>query len=492
MQAMRGEERKLNKNAGFSLVELLIAVTILAIIVIPLLHMFVTTSRLNGKAKQKQRATTVAQNLIEGMKAYDIDELREQFNQPVDGFYVMDSKLIHGSIKEDFDREKSDPAFSGDSSEAEPEAPGVYYFTLEDIRMQGSSYDALIKVDATGYMSGNLTSEAGSADDGKAHHDLALNGSNIAMPGSVNKGGGGAKKDGSYLQDYDMNYKLLNMLATKYGFTLEEIPTIREFISHGGTISRTITLNLRAGAPDAEGNNTFDADIRFKYNCSYKGSVTEEFIPITAQADPGPMGQPCGFTGENFYLFYYPLYGAVSDEIVINNESNQPLRLYIVKQVAKKDPSAVASPDPDEFEASKDELTDSQLNAAEMAYRVKVNVIDSGADNVKIRTNLGVNLVNAAFGGGASPHPEGTLPTTDAEKQDLPTQATFTLNGAPGINLNIFSLSGIRYQGTGTNDEITDVIFDIEVSIFKEGAYAENFDPSKSERLVVVEGSKNN
>ena len=51
MQAMRGEERKLNKNAGFSLVELLIAVTILAIIVIPLLHMFVTTSRLNGKAK---------------------------------------------------------------------------------------------------------------------------------------------------------------------------------------------------------------------------------------------------------------------------------------------------------------------------------------------------------------------------------------------------------------------------------------------------------
>ena len=53
MQAMRGKERKLNKNAGFSLVELLIAVTILAIIVIPLLHMFVTTSRLNGKAKQK-------------------------------------------------------------------------------------------------------------------------------------------------------------------------------------------------------------------------------------------------------------------------------------------------------------------------------------------------------------------------------------------------------------------------------------------------------
>ena len=477
MQAMRGEERKLNKNAGFSLVELLIAVTILAIIVIPLLHMFVTTSRLNGKAKQKQRATTVAQNLIEGMKAYDINELREQFNQPVDGFYVMDSKLIHGSIKEDFDREKSDPAYKGEPSEVIPEAPGVYYFTLEDIRMQGSSYDALIKVDATGYMSGNLTSEAGSADDGKAHHDLALNGSNIAMPGSVNKGGSGAKKDGSYLQKDAMNQELLTKIRTEYSLSETAVPTVREFLALGGKISRTITLNLKNGALNADGDPVFDADILFQYTCNYNGTDIT-FIPATQQPDLGGVGEPCGFVGENFYLFYYPLYGAVSDEIVINNESHKPVRVYIAKQIAGDD--------------SEEKLSDAQLNAAEMAYRVKVNVIDSGADNVKIRTNLGVNLVNAAFGGGASPHPEGTLPTTDAEKQDLPTQATFTLNGAPGINLNIFSLSGIRYQGTGTNDEITDVIFDIEVNIFKEGAYTENFDPSKSERLVVVEGSKNN
>ena len=167
------------------------------------------------------------------MKAYDINELREQFNQPVDGFYVMDSKLIHGSIKEDFDREKSDPAFSGDSSEAEPEAPGVYYFTLEDIRMQGSSYDALIKVDATGYMSGNLTSEAGSADDGKAHHDLALNGSNIAMPGSVNKGGSGAKKDGSYLQKDAMNQELLTKIRTEYSLSETAVHAKENAASNG-------------------------------------------------------------------------------------------------------------------------------------------------------------------------------------------------------------------------------------------------------------------
>ena len=36
--------QQLNKNAGFSLLELLIAVTILAIITIPMLHMFVTSA----------------------------------------------------------------------------------------------------------------------------------------------------------------------------------------------------------------------------------------------------------------------------------------------------------------------------------------------------------------------------------------------------------------------------------------------------------------
>ena len=42
------KDQQLNKNAGFSLLELLIAVTILAIITIPMLHMFVTSARING------------------------------------------------------------------------------------------------------------------------------------------------------------------------------------------------------------------------------------------------------------------------------------------------------------------------------------------------------------------------------------------------------------------------------------------------------------
>ena len=64
--ANRKDKRKQNK--GFTLVEVLIAMTILAIIVAPLLHAFVTASRTNAKAKQLMKATTLAQNVMEELK----------------------------------------------------------------------------------------------------------------------------------------------------------------------------------------------------------------------------------------------------------------------------------------------------------------------------------------------------------------------------------------------------------------------------------------
>lgn len=51
------------------------AVAILVIVVIPLLHSFVSIARLNGKAKNEQEATAVAQNLMENIKAAPMEVL---------------------------------------------------------------------------------------------------------------------------------------------------------------------------------------------------------------------------------------------------------------------------------------------------------------------------------------------------------------------------------------------------------------------------------
>ena len=143
---MRASDRDgLHKDAGFSLLELLIAVIILAIIVIPVMHLFLTSNKLNIKSRQTLQAATLAQNIMEGLKAYDIEELKAQFNAPAEGFYVIDEDLIEGAAAEETGMEVDG---AGNPSQ------GIYYFSLRKVSMQGSEFDALIKVDARGYMEG--------------------------------------------------------------------------------------------------------------------------------------------------------------------------------------------------------------------------------------------------------------------------------------------------------------------------------------------------
>lgn len=481
------EALQLNKDAGFSLVELLIAVIILAIIVVPTLRLFVSSARINGKAKQSQRATTVAQDIMEGLKAYNIKELQEQFGDPMSGFYIMDSKLIHGSIEEDTAMEQADADYRGD-----PDAPGVYYFTLEDVKIQGSEYDALIRVDARAYEEDKLV------DSG---HKNAFNNADMAAPGSVRD-----KKDGNYTEAYaykqavvqDVNTYFANLPSLSAVWDDRVIAaggvdehgdpdfSFKIFKNMGGAVKRTITMNLTEGTPDADGNKTIDADITFLYECTYGSDIYQTYGNVTSgywtQESPFASGIGSG----NFYLFYYPLYEAAEDKIVINNEAKQPIRMYIVKQI-------------DDNADTK--LSDHQLNSAEMFYKATVelqNTSPTALDDTKIRTNLGMNLVNASYLGAPGTPMPGKLPTYDVEKRDLPAQATYKLNGAVQHKMNVFGLSGTRwnpeFDSSGNpmpgDTDTAEVIFDIRISIYKNGAKADGF--PDADRMVVIEGSKNN
>lgn len=66
---------KREKNAGFSLVEVLVAVTILALVVAPLLYSFVTAVRINSQSKRSMEAAAAAQNVMEQVTAADWAEL---------------------------------------------------------------------------------------------------------------------------------------------------------------------------------------------------------------------------------------------------------------------------------------------------------------------------------------------------------------------------------------------------------------------------------
>lgn len=69
-------------NKGFTLVEVLIAVVIMAIVAIPLLHAFSTTANTSAKAKYKMIATNAAENIMEDVKNLTIEEITAKYGTP--------------------------------------------------------------------------------------------------------------------------------------------------------------------------------------------------------------------------------------------------------------------------------------------------------------------------------------------------------------------------------------------------------------------------
>lgn len=442
--------QQLNKNAGFSLLELLIAVTILAIITIPMLHMFVTSARINGKSRITLRATVLAQDIVEGLKAYHIDEIQDQFNG-VEDFEMLNTSVIAGdcTYKEDVDREK----------------PGKYYFVLKNAKLENSRFDVLISVDATGYVEGTTPTK----------HNSFLNTSDVAKVASMNK-----STDASYEQSRLQDEAALEKAVLALSIPGDDIT----YKTAGLTCDRTITVCFLDGGTvtgeDGSILNKTNAFVTYNYKFTYGGKNYTYIPPAMEVIDgEGNSGLPCGsFTGNNFYFFYYPLYDAKKDELIfdvtgVNRTEENPLKLYIAKQTDSS-------------------LTDAKLNQAETSYKPVVNVRNTtGSKTFRIYTNLGRNLVNESFLESIGKTPsDPKRPESIRELKDL---VSFQHNGAVAAKtLDIYDLSGIRdenYGKNGTDDPVTEFIYDIVVEVYEEGAADAGF-PSDM-RKVTFDGTKN-
>ncbi|HOO27394.1 MAG TPA: type II secretion system protein [Lachnospiraceae bacterium] len=71
--------RRNHDNRGFTLVELLVCIAILAIVFIPITKSFVTAARTNGNAQSLQNATSLAQSVMEEIKMKSIADLKTSY-----------------------------------------------------------------------------------------------------------------------------------------------------------------------------------------------------------------------------------------------------------------------------------------------------------------------------------------------------------------------------------------------------------------------------
>ena len=96
---MNGRKRK-NANAGMTLLEVIIAVSIFSIAAIVLLQSFVTSGRINRKSDEYMEATTMAQNLMEEIKAKKFEVVSLAFNYPINSI-TGDTRLSFLNTQKD-------------------------------------------------------------------------------------------------------------------------------------------------------------------------------------------------------------------------------------------------------------------------------------------------------------------------------------------------------------------------------------------------------
>lgn len=447
-------------NKGLSLIEVLIAVIIVAIVAVPFLRSFITAAHANNRAKRAHKATTLAQSLVEGLKTETLEDICMQFNYPGVDFRLLDTARINldpddasdnignhilelyytagtgyvkstnyedpsltGLTEEQKRNGVTSSTFSTDSGNTHEfwgQTNGYYDFALTDVQVDDSAYDVLVQLDARTYIN----------------------------PGAVDVNHLYNKEEFTQVPVIDLNKDAL--YVHKQDYTDDAISEFRPYTLMPewmikSLINRTITMTVEQ---TDMGGGVYRTRVLADYIYSiYLAGTQHTYTRTYTCYDSAETGEEL----RSVYLYYYPLYsiGTYRDTIIFDNPSKVPVDFYLLKQ--------------------KDE-SEAQLGYWDENYIVNVQFTEPGATkdtmHAKLFTNLGTNLATGA-------------PLTSISN------CRMSVQGIP-VQLDELTASSSEILSTASGHRV----FDITVSVYEEGAMEADF--PQSMRLISLSGSRLN
>lgn len=513
------------RNAGMSMIEIIIAVAIFAITAAVLLQAFVISGRINRKSGTYLEATTVAQNIMEEIKAKSFEEVSLAFNYPVDSvknttrltfLNSQRSRIETGSLgisevirttdKADSSRSSYDPVVryredldeskvtasviskdGGKTYEFNPRTSGEnaskYYFELTNIENDKESFDALVTFDGS-KTSGYKKKTSTNTETGKNDYEMP----NISKIDS--------KTNALLIEEQDVNKDNLAQQMTQWfnssftGKAEAEIQIIRDDIYTHSVKILTIRVEENSGTVKAVASRTLDP---WKWiNAKYREYLNTEYSSDDKQKeniiDTGETTFYSSDAGENLkniFVFYYPNYNSTSsvnpyDQIVFDNSINYELNLYVSKQADEDGTDTESKP------------THDQESRYRMALTIKENPAERGKTNwntnpglyravTKLRTNLDYDISGTEAGG------DQTSSRLKINQMTLTYQAVNT-SGVSGLKVSGNSAKKILDCNSLDDRESEDRIYTVKVDVYKAGAAAKNF--PDSDLIASLEGSK--
>jgi prepilin-type N-terminal cleavage/methylation domain-containing protein len=301
-----GTMRKRIGDKGFSLVEIMVGVTILAIIIIPLLHAFLTSQKSTNKASEIRNQTMAAQNILETYGATDIGALIAAVKNgaaPMGG-------LAAGATVYAYNSETGGYSLVTDSSTEAEYGPG-YKVYLTGVGGGTKTYDAVLELDASKYADRNSDQIV----------DYKPMDAVVPQP---------ADADGNP-----------DMIAARTFASHATIDSGSEFSPDYflNIMNRTITITIQRLGGET---GSVSATAKFHYDTQYPvpDPTSERAPPIMVQdwTDVPPLCSGNSTARENgeygMYFFYYPNCKSMSDTIMVVNEENINISVYLIRQSA--------------------------------------------------------------------------------------------------------------------------------------------------------------
>ena len=261
----------INDNSGLSIVEVLVAVAILAIVFVPLLKTFTQASTINSKAQKLQNVTSLAEGVMEDVKGKSIQELHDLAVERADvSFLPLDKD---GTLKK------------GNLNNVPP-----YTVTYENVTAtQGITYDAVVTIATENYK--NKTKGADDIGD--------VSDANIRELPQINKVDSNRNAVLSWeLNKYD-NKALENLavenFAPKNSVTDPDIAKLKE--SYKKTAEKYINIEIKE---DSETSCT-KVSCEVEYKTGTASGKSLKYLVYTGYFVEPLASEPAG---PNIYLFY--------------------------------------------------------------------------------------------------------------------------------------------------------------------------------------------
>lgn len=393
-------KRKLN-NAGMTLIEILVAMALLVIAIIPLSGGYIYSAQNSVKAKHRQQTSILAHTMIENCKAYNLAKINEMVG---DGTFMPNTETT---------KHYSDPNNDID----DPYSTFVYYF--DDTKVFGDGEGASQKYD----LKMTITPISAAKKDIMSYNKMNKYSDAIFNAQSVQETGGKFAKEcdtEAYKYALDIIVGIVNthgasQVAASPGSTFTPVTRtdVEESLKKDGggdnegelKITRTIKINMtNEGTPVSKQVVKVVYNYKFVYTGNYKYTMRNawnadeaKYADITNITDvnytfniydnENTYGDTKGKVRlANVFLFYYPSYNDVGivfdqDVIAINNETKSDINMYLIKQA--KDVS---------------DMPEAKLINAENSYNPIVQYTTSEAGKkAYIHHNFNMNLGGSSY-----------------------------------------------------------------------------------------------